>query len=315
MQDEIIRITVAASDAGRRLDAWLAAQVPDYSRSRIQDWMASGLVTVDGRAAKKHVRTKAGAEVELHIPAVEDGELVAEDLPIRVLHEDADIILINKASGMVVHPSAGHTSGTLVHALLHHCGDSLQGIGGERRPGIVHRLDKDTSGVIIAAKTERAHVRLTRQFKKRTLVKEYAAIVWGVPRRPSGVIETLIGRSSHDRKLMSAKSEEGREAVTRYELVESWEKMAHLSVSIETGRTHQIRVHLAHIRHPIVGDTQYGRRRPSTPDYVTRQMLHARRIVFEHPTTGEALDITAEIPDDMQRLLDELREGSKDNRS
>ena len=306
-QNRAIRLTVSAADVGQRLDVWLAAQVPDHSRSRIQAWMGLGCVTVDGVAARKTIRTKLGTEIVVQIPPVQEVELAPENLPIRILHEDDDIIVVDKAAGMVVHPAVGHASGTLVNALLFHCGDSLQGVGGERRPGIVHRLDKDTSGVIMVAKNERAHVRLSRQFKKRSLAKHYTAVVWGVPLRGSGVIKTLIGRSAHDRKLMSATTKDGREAVTRYEVVERWEHMALLSVSIETGRTHQIRVHLAHIRHPVVGDTQYGRRRPSTPDCVTRQMLHARRIEFEHPSTRERLCLEAELPPDMQQLLTELR--------
>lgn len=303
------RYQVAKEDAGMRVDAWLRNRLPEVSRSRWKALLKSGDVRVDGADCKPSQTLRGGERIAIDIPPPEASELIAEDIPLDIIYEDADLIVVDKPAGLVVHPAAGHRSGTLVNALLHHCGD-LKGIGGELRPGIVHRLDKDTSGALVAAKTEQAMTGLSEQFKMRRTEKEYAAIVWGVPDPGRGTIETEIGRSRHDRKRMSVATARGRRAVTHYEVIESFGSAALLRIGIETGRTHQIRVHMAHIRHPVVGDRNYGGkldRQSGLP--VARQMLHARRLAFTHPIGGQPIEAVAPLPDDMEALISLLRVG------
>jgi 23S rRNA pseudouridine1911/1915/1917 synthase len=253
------------------------------------------------------------------MPPPEPVALVPQNIPLNVLFEDADIIVINKPPDLVVHPAAGHATGTLVNALLHHCGD-LAGIGGELRPGIVHRLDKDTSGALVVAKTERALRGLVQQFKEGLVQKEYLALVWGCVEPRTGHIETLIGRSAHNRKKMSAQPETGRRALTDYEVLEQFTTAAVLRVRIHTGRTHQIRVHLAHLGHAVIGDVVYGRARRDAlpapaPDAASgpalRQMLHAHQLAFAHPRTGLPLAFTAPVPEDFRTLWRAFRESDK----
>ncbi len=239
------------------------------------------------------------------LPAPTSTEVQPEDIPLDILHEDAHIIAINKPAGLVVHPAPGNENGTLVNALLHHC-DDLAGIGGEIRPGIVHRLDKDTSGVIIVAKTDPALTELSRQFKARETKKEYQAITHGIPSQPSGRIETTIGRHPIHRKKMAAEVRTGRHAVSNYEITEAFERAALLRIRIETGRTHQIRVHMAHIKHPIIGDKLYGRTHANAIK-ADRQMLHAAKLTVVHPSTGEPIHFSAPVPLDMLTLLSSLR--------
>jgi 23S rRNA pseudouridine1911/1915/1917 synthase len=292
---------------GPRVDVWLSERIPELSRSRLQALIKSGQVLLGGRPVKAHHRVVAGDEVAVAVPDAVPTELAAEAIPLAIVFEDGDLIVVNKPPGLVVHPAAGHPDGTLVNALLHHCHD-LAGIGGERRPGIVHRLDRDTSGLLVVAKNETALNGLTAQFKNRTVRKEYLAVVWGIPRPASGRTETLIGRSSRDRKKMSATPRAGRPAITRYETLEAFAGAALLRVTIETGRTHQIRVHMTHLGHPVVGDREYGRKSPDPlPAEAPRQMLHAARLAFQHPRTGALLAFEAPIPPDMQTLLDALR--------
>ena len=301
-------LTVPPEARGQRLDAWLAGARPDLSRARVQDLIRSGHIRVDGRPAKAALKLTPGLAVSLTIPAPVDTELRPQSIPLAILYEDDDLIALNKPAGLVVHPAAGHADGTLVNALLAHC-PALPGINGERRPGIVHRLDRDTSGVLVVAKTEAAMKGLVEAFKSRRLHKEYAAIVWGVPTPAAARVESLIGRSTHDRKKMSATPATGRPAVTHYETVEAFGSSALLRVRIETGRTHQIRVHLAWRGHPIIGDATYGRpRRGVLPGAVPgRQMLHAARLELIHPVTGSALTFTAPLPEDMRACLETLR--------
>ena len=300
-------LPVPSEAAGRRLDRWLSEQLPDQSRARLQALIRSGDVRVNGRAVKPSHMLSAGAEVTVRIPPPAPARPLPEELPLHVLYEDADIIVIDKAPGMVVHPAAGHASGTLVNALLAHVPD-LAGIGGELRPGIVHRLDRDTSGVLVAAKNERAMHGLVAQFKSRAVRKEYLALVWGRPAPPAGRAETLIGRSRHDRKRMSARPAAGRPAVTSYVTAETFADTSLLQVRIETGRTHQIRVHMAYLGHPVVGDVQYGRtRNDRLPVLIHRQMLHAWRLALQHPCTGQPLEFTAPVPRDMEDVLSALR--------
>jgi 23S rRNA pseudouridine1911/1915/1917 synthase len=297
-----------AERRGARLDVWLRGALPDYSRARLQGLIKEGRVQVDGRPVKAAHRLAVGERISVSIPDAAPAVLRPQSIPLDVLYEDADIVVVNKPAGLVVHPAAGHADGTLANALLHRCRD-LTGIGGELRPGIAHRLDKDTSGVLVAAKTETALNGLVAQFKARTVHKDYLALVWGVPRPASGAIETPIGRSRHDRKKMSAAPARGRPALTRYATVETFGALAALlRVTIATGRTHQIRVHLTHLGHSVVGDRQYGRRRPEPlPVEPARQMLHAARLAFAHPRTGAPLAFEAPLPADMQSLLAALR--------
>jgi 23S rRNA pseudouridine1911/1915/1917 synthase len=300
--------TVQPEDRGNRLDAWLTRQLPDLSRARIQALIADGSVTADGRLLKPSLKVAPGLVVSVTIPPPEPAEPQAEAIPLKVVYEDSDIVVIDKPAGLVVHPAAGHASGTLVNALLHHCPD-LQGIGGVIRPGIAHRLDRDTSGLMVVAKNDAALAGLQAQFKLHLVRKVYLALAAGHPVPPEGRIASLIGRSSHDRKKMSAKPSRGREAVTHYETLRFFgdRLCCFLKVRIETGRTHQIRVHLSHLGHPILGDAVYGRGPlPLLPIPAERQMLHAAELSFTHPRTGRALAFTSPPPPDMQKLLDAL---------
>lgn len=304
--DRLLR--VAAGEEGIRTDVWLTRQLKELSRSRIKALIRSGHIALaDGRRIKEHRATRSGDALRVVIPPPEEAALRPEPIPLDILYEDADLIVVNKPAGLVVHPAAGHPSGTLVNALLHHCPD-LAGIGGERRPGIVHRLDKDTSGALVAAKNEQAMAGLAAQFKARAVEKNYLAFVWGTPVPPAGAVETLIGRHAKDRKRMSANPRSGRPALTHYATLETFGGLSLLRVRIATGRTHQIRVHMAHLGHPVVGDRQYGpRSRPALPCPVLRQMLHAEQLVLTHPATGRRLSIAAPLPADMEALQTALR--------
>lgn len=293
--------------AGSRLDAWLSRSDAQTSRAGWQRLVRQGAVTVDGKVLKPSHTLVGGETVEYTIPEPEPAEPEPEPIPLDILYEDADLVAVNKPPGLVVHPAPGHASGTLVNALLHHCQD-LSGVGGELRPGIVHRLDRDTSGVIVAAKHDAALQGLQRQFKNRTVRKVYLAIVTGCPDPSAGRIETLIGRSDHDRKRMSASPSRGRRAVTLYKTEEQLPDAALLRVRIETGRTHQIRVHLAHLGHPVIGDRQYGGRRAAqAEDQAARQLLHAHVLALRHPASGEELEFIAPMPEDMLAFLGRSR--------
>lgn len=288
---------------GVRLDAWLAEAVPAHSRARWQALIKEGLVTVNGAAVKPNRILREGERVEWTIPEPVDAAPQPEAIDLDILFEDRHLIVLNKPAGLVVHPAAGNERGTLVNALLHHCSD-LTGIGGEKRPGIVHRLDRETSGVMVVAKNETAMAELARQFKARETEKDYLAIVRGVPFPPSGTIETSIGRHPIHRKKMAVNPRNGRRAVSHYETVEAFAEAALMHIHIETGRTHQIRVHMAHIRHPVLGDRVYGR---SFPVQAPRQMLHAARLALTHPDNRQRMRFEAPIPEDMQSLLTRLR--------
>jgi len=305
-------LRLQVENAAPRLDRWLCGQLPDLSRTRIQALIAGGDIRCGGHPAKASQRLAAGDLITVELPdPAPMPELRAEAIPLAVLYEDADIIVIDKPAGLVVHPAVGHAAGTLVNALLHHCHD-LAGIGGEVRPGIVHRLDRDTSGAMVVAKNEVAMHGLAAQFKAHTVHKEYLALAWGTPRPPAGTISTLIGRSERNRKKMSVRVACGRTAITTYTTLMVYGSASLIKVVIETGRTHQIRVHLAHIGHPIVGDSVYGLKRPPPlPAPALRQMLHAARLVFRHPRTGINLDFAAPVPADMAALLQALRDIAK----
>ena len=306
-------ITVPEESAGARLDRFLASVLGDQSRSQIQRLIKEGRIRVGDREAKPNQAIKVGQAISIDIPAPVDPTPLPEPLPLRILYQDRDVIVIDKPAGMVVHPAAGHEGGTLVNALLHHVTD-LSGIGGEKRPGIVHRLDRGTSGLMVVAKNDRAHEALARQFRDREVEKEYAALVWGEV-MAGHRIDAPIGRDPANRKRMSAKARRSREAVTRIVRAEHLGRALTLvRVAIYTGRTHQIRVHLSAIGHPIVGDSLYGGVRRRVPGdlravaHLERPFLHAARLAFAHPEDGRRMQFESPLPDDLQRVLDELRE-------
>jgi 23S rRNA pseudouridine1911/1915/1917 synthase len=314
-----VRFAVADDDDGTRLDRFLVSVLPEHSRSRIQRLIKDGQVQVAGREAKSNQPVKAGQQVSVEIPEPADAGLAPEALPLTIVYQDHDLIVVDKPAGMVVHPAAGHASGTLVNALLHWV-DDLSGIGGEKRPGIVHRLDRGTSGLMVAAKHDAAHEELARQFREREVEKEYVALVWGVV-QAGRRIETPIGRDPVNRQKMSARARRSREAVTRIVRADHLHPALTLArVAIHTGRTHQIRVHLSAIGHPIVGDPLYGgihRRVPGDLRPVThldRPFLHAARLAFKHPSDGRRMEFTSPLPADLQGVLDEFLERETDAR-
>lgn len=314
---ETYEFLVAAPEAGTRLDVFLAARVASLTRSRIQKLIEQGLVQIRARRAKAGQKVRAGDVVTFVNPPPVEEKLSAEDIPLGIFYEDEDIAVVEKPAGMVVHPAAGNVRGTLVNALLHHL-KGLSGIGGVLRPGIVHRLDKGTSGVMVVAKNDAAHEGLTDQFKKREVRKVYQAIVHGDVRGDEGVIDLAVGRHPGDRKRMSARSPRAKDALTRWRAAERFGEVTLLEVEIKTGRTHQIRVHLNTIGHPVVGDKTYGnpRRLAAVSDRdlrakladMKRQALHAGTLGFHHPLTGSYLEFTSPLPEDMRRLLEYLRE-------
>jgi 23S rRNA pseudouridine1911/1915/1917 synthase len=304
---------VPTDSAGARLDVFLTSVLEGHSRSNVQRLIKEGHVHVDGRTAKANQPMKAGQTIVVELPEPVDPAPQAEALPLPIVYQDSDLIVIDKPAGMVVHPAAGHAGGTLVNALLHHVSD-LSGIGGEKRPGIVHRLDRGTSGLMVVAKNDAAHEELSRQFQDREVEKEYIALVWGEV-QSGRRIDAPIGRDPVNRKKMSAKARRSREAVTRIVKTEKFGVVLTLAhIAIYTGRTHQIRVHLNAIGHPIVGDSLYGgvhRRVPGdlrAVTHLTRPFLHAARLVFTHPTDNRRMEFTSPLPEDLQRVLDELTE-------
>ncbi len=290
---------------GERLDKWLTHQLPDRSRTEIQRWIKEGRVRVNGRESKPGYKLEPGDVVEVDIPTPTPYLKVApEPIPITILYEDEDLLVIDKPAGMVVHPAPGHTSGTLVNALLYHCPD-LQGIGGVERPGIVHRLDKDTSGLILVAKNDRTHRELQRQFQERVVEKAYIALVEGELQPPLGRIEAPIGRDKRHRKRMMV-TPEGREAITEYKVLRHYPEYTLVEVRPLTGRTHQIRVHFAFIGYPLAGDTVYGRRKQRLKPWLRRHFLHAHRLSFILPRTGERVTFTSPLPRDLEAVLQRL---------
>jgi 23S rRNA pseudouridine1911/1915/1917 synthase len=306
----VFECTISAESAGQRLDRFLVSVLADHSRSQIQKLIADGRVRVGSREVRPNLAVHAGDRVVIDLPDAAPTSVQAEATPLEILYQDADVVVVNKPPGMVVHPGAGHASGTLVNALLHHISD-LSGIGGELRPGIVHRLDRGTSGVMVVAKNDAAHQELSRQFHDREVEKEYIALVWGVV-QAGRRIDAAIGRDPVNRQKMSARSRRAREAVTRITKAFHLPGLTLCQVAIHTGRTHQIRVHLSAIGHPIVGDALYGgvhRRVPGDIRAVThlqRPFLHAERLAFKHPRDGRRMDFTASLPADLQGVLEAL---------
>ena len=296
-------MTILPDRADERVDACIARLAPDISRSAAQRLCEDGQVLLNGAAAKKNARVAPGDVLELTLPEPQPTQAQAEDIPLDVAYEDADVIVINKPKGLVVHPAAGHWEGTLVNALLHHCRDSLSGVGGALRPGIVHRIDKDTSGLLIVAKNDFAHQKLAAQLQDHTLARAYVCIVCGNLREDAGTVNAPIARDKNDRKKMAVRPD-GKPAVTHWQVLARYPGYTYVQCRLETGRTHQIRVHMASLGHPILGDTVYGHKKPELGQ--TTQCLHAKELTFLHPRTDEPVTVTCPLPEEFERVLQVL---------
>ena len=301
---EPIRLRASEESKNQRLDAFLASSLDGLTRSQATRLIESGEVAVDGRAVSKSYKLAGGEDIAVTLPEPEPVEAVPQDIPLDVVYEDADVIVVNKPSGMVVHPAPGHPDGTLVNALLYHCAGTLSGVGGALRPGIVHRIDRDTSGLIIAAKNDAAHQYLSAQLADHTLARTYECIVVGELREDRGTVDAPIARHPTDRKRMAVVAG-GREAVTHWEVIARYPGYTHVRCRLETGRTHQIRVHMAYIGHPILGDTVYGAKK-DVPG-LTGQCLHAVGLRFLHPRTHEVVELSCPLPEEFTRMLQKIR--------
>ena len=301
---EPIRLRASEENKNQRLDAFLASSLDGLTRSQATRLIESGEVAVNGRAVSKSYKLAGGEDIAVTLPEPEPVEAVPQDIPLDVVYEDADVIVVNKPSGMVVHPAPGHPDGTLVNALLYHCAGTLSGVGGALRPGIVHRIDRDTSGLIIAAKNDAAHQYLSAQLADHTLARTYECIVVGKLREDRGTVDAPIARHPTDRKRMAVVAG-GREAVTHWEVIARYPGYTHVRCRLETGRTHQIRVHMAYIGHPILGDTVYGAKK-EVPG-LTGQCLHAVGLRFLHPRTHEVVELSCPLPDEFTRMLQKIR--------
>ena len=299
-----IRLKASEESKNQRLDAFLASSLDGLTRSQATRLIESGEVAVNGRAVSKSYKLAGGEDIAVTLPEPEPVEAVPQDIPLDVVYEDADVIVVNKPSGMVVHPAPGHPDGTLVNALLYHCAGTLSGIGGALRPGIVHRIDRDTSGLIIAAKNDAAHQYLSAQLADHTLARTYECIVVGALREDRGTVDAPIARHPTDRKRMAVVAS-GREAVTHWEVIARYPGYTHVRCRLETGRTHQIRVHMAYIGHPILGDTVYGAKKEVAG--LTGQCLHAVGLRFLHPRTHEVMELSCPLPDEFTRMLQKIR--------
>ena len=298
-------IEIIAAESGTRIDAWLSEQMPKLTRSAAQRLLGDGMVLVNGKPPKKNYKVSAGDTVTVTIPEIAEVPLVPQNIPLDIVYEDEDVVVVNKPRGMVVHPAPGHPDGTLVNALMYHCGDSLSGVGGEKRPGIVHRIDKDTSGLLIVAKNDAAHLALSAQLSDRSLSRVYRAVVVGNLRNDAGTVDAPIGRHPNDRKKMAVTHQNSRNAVTHWSVLERYRGYTHVRCKLETGRTHQIRVHMAHIGHPLLGDEVYGHAKLPEKGLVG-QCLHAKELQFIHPRTGEAVHLDTELPEYFQEVLARL---------
>ena len=296
---------LTADKSGERADAALARLCPDLTRSAAQKLLESGAVTRNGKPLKKNDKLQDGDEIQLVLPEVQEVAIEPENIPLDIVYEDSDVIVVNKPKGLVVHPAAGHWSGTLVNALMYHCRDSLSGINGELRPGIVHRIDMDTSGLLIVAKNDFAHQALSEQLKDHSLARTYECIVIGGIKEDSGTIDAPIGRHPVDRKRMAVTEKNSKEAVTHWQVLERFSGYTRVQCKLETGRTHQIRVHLSWRNHPILGDMVYGHKKPELG--LDSQCLHARELTFRHPRTNEPVTVTCPLPDYFEEVLRKLR--------
>ena len=307
MQEQLLTIG-SPQEAGERLDRFVCARLPDLSRSAVQRLIDEGFVTVDGEAPGKSYKLREGDTVTVRLPAPKPAEVLPQDIPLQIVYEDGDLLVVNKPKGMVVHPAPGNPDGTLVNALLYHCGGSLSGIGGVLRPGIVHRIDKDTSGLLMVAKNDFAHQSLARQIAEHSFTRRYEAVVYGRMGQESGTVDAPIGRHPVDRKKMAVVRTGGREARTHFEVLHVYRGFSHLRLQLETGRTHQIRVHMAYLGHPVAGDPVYGPKK--VIERLNGQCLHAREIGFVHPRDGRWMQFTSPLPDYFVQFLDSLPEES-----
>ena len=301
MNEQVV-LTASAEDAGSRIDKYISDNIAELTRSAVQGLIEKGMVTSGGKAASKNMKLKGGEEIVVEIPEPEPMDAVPEDIPLDIVYEDDDLLVVNKPKGMVVHPAHGNYTGTLVNALLHHCGDSLSGINGVIRPGIVHRIDKNTSGLLIVAKNDASHLKLAEQIKVHSFTREYEAVACGYFKETEGTVDAPIGRHKTDRKKMCVTAENSRNAVTHYNVIKQYGGYAHVRLRLETGRTHQIRVHLSYIGHPVLGDDVYGKPYKG----LEGQCLHARKIGFIHPSTGEYMEFQSELPEYFTAVLRKL---------
>ncbi|WP_303836059.1 RluA family pseudouridine synthase [Ruminococcus flavefaciens] len=301
MNEQVI-LTASADDKGIRIDKYISDNIAELTRSAVQGLIEKGLVLADGKAVSKNYKLRGGEEITVEIPEPEPMDAVPEAIPLDIVYEDDDLLVVNKPKGMVVHPAHGNYTGTLVNALLHHCGDSLSGINGVIRPGIVHRIDKNTSGLLIVAKNDASHLKLAEQIKEHSFTREYEAVACGYFKDTEGTVDAPIGRHKTDRKKMCVTTENSRNAVTHYSVIKQYGGYAHVRLRLETGRTHQIRVHLSYIGHPVLGDDVYGKPYKG----IEGQCLHARKIGFIHPTTGEYMEFVSELPDYFVSILAKL---------
>jgi len=295
---------VYADVSGERLDAFVARAVEGLTRSAAQKLLEEGCVQVNGRPVKKNYKLIEGDAVQVQLPEVKETDIVPTDIPLEIVYEDEDMLVINKPKGLVVHPAAGHQDDTLVNGLLYALGDKLSGINGELRPGIVHRIDKDTSGLLAVAKNDFAHVMLASQLKDHSMARTYECIVCGNLKQDSGTVDAPIGRHPSDRKRMCVTERNSRDAVTHWEVIKRYRGYTHVRCRLETGRTHQIRVHMAHLGHPILGDTVYGHKKPELGQ--DSQCLHAGILCFTHPRSGQPVVVMAQLPEYFQKVLEKL---------
>lgn len=301
---EIVNLTVDGENSDLRLDKYLVSQLEDFTRSAVSKLIEGGQVKVNEKTASKNYKCKAGDRVEIEIPDPVELDVTAENIPLDIVYEDSDLLVVNKPKGMVVHPAAGNYSGTLVNALLYHCKDRLSGINGVIRPGIVHRIDKDTSGLLIVAKNDTAHLDLAQQIKEHSFHRAYQAVAYGNFKEDNGTVNQPIGRHPKDRKKMAVTYKNSKNAVTHYEVISRYEKFTHIRCVLETGRTHQIRVHMAYIGHPLAGDEVYGPKKVITQ--LNGQCLHAGELGFVHPRTKEYMEFTAPLPEYFTNFLKKL---------
>ena len=297
--------TIETDDVNKRVDVFLNEEMEDVSRSALQKNIEKGNITVNGEKISKNYKLHLGDIVEAELPPPENIDIVPEDIPLDIMYEDDDLIVINKSQNMVVHPAPGHYTGTLVNALMFHCGDNLSGINGVLRPGIVHRIDKDTSGVLVIAKSDLAHKGLSEQLAEHSMKRVYNAIVYNIFSEESGTVDRNIDRSKNDRKKMAVVMQGGRNAVTHYKVIEKLGKYTWVELQLETGRTHQIRVHMSYIGHPLLGDPVYGPKK--CPFNLNGQVLHAKVLGFIHPRTGEYMEFNSELPDYFSSLIERLK--------
>ncbi|MDI4569926.1 RluA family pseudouridine synthase [Bacillus altitudinis] len=298
-----VNIAVSEEQTSERLDKFLSTTEPEWSRTQVQQWVKDGLIEVNGKQVKANYKVQAGDQIKVEIPDPEALDVEAESMELDIYYEDEDVLVVNKPRGMVVHPAPGHVTGTLVNGLMAHCND-LSGINGVMRPGIVHRIDKDTSGLLMVAKNDMAHESLVNQLVAKTVTRKYTAVVHGIIQHDTGTIDAPIGRDKKDRQSMTVTKENAKQAVTHFDVMERFKDFTVVECRLETGRTHQIRVHMKYIGYPLAGDPKYGPRK--TVDF-NGQLLHAGVLGFDHPRTGEYMEFTAPIPADMQGFIDSLR--------